>query len=268
MPGTIAEYVKSRMFGDENARLVYKIRGTQDEAEALSLLLGEIPASAVSTKGETLTKREIEIEEEDYGIWTGTCNFVKRPKKDPLDPKLNPSSYQFETGGGNTHITHSISTLQRVRADAGTLVDFHSAIGFDGQQIAGCDIVSPVFNFSETHSFDDIPGAYKLALFRATGKINNATFKGFAAGEVLFLGASGSKRGDDNWEISFRFAASENVNGLSVGGISGINKRGWDYLWLFFEDDGSQDVLVKKPSQAMVEKVYMEHDFANIGIGV
>ena len=31
---------------------------------------------------------------------------------------------------------------------------------------------------------------------------------GLAAGECLFLGASGSKRGEDDWEIAFRFAAS------------------------------------------------------------
>lgn len=36
-------------------------------------------------------------------------------------------------------------------------------------------------------------------------------WRAFAAGEVLFLGASGSKRGEEEWEITYRFAASPNV---------------------------------------------------------
>jgi len=47
---------------------------------------------------------------------------------------------------------------------------------------------------------------------------------------VLFLGATGSERGegpDDDWEITFRFAANPNQTGLSVGSISGISKKGW-----------------------------------------
>ncbi len=56
--------------------------------------------------------------------------------------------------------------------------------------------------------------------------VNNASWKGFAAGECLFLGASGSKRGSDDWEITFRFAATPNKTGLTVGDIVDINKKG------------------------------------------
>ena len=50
-----------------------------------------------------------------------------------------------------------------------------------------------------------------------TGKVNDASFKGLDAGECLFLGASGSKRGEKDWEIAFRFAGSENCAGLNTG---------------------------------------------------
>ncbi|MBN4052529.1 hypothetical protein JYT82_00275 [bacterium AH-315-K20] len=105
-------------------------------------------------------------------------------------------------------------------------------------------------------------------LFALTGKVNNGVFRGFAAGECLFLGASGSKRSDSDWEISFRFAASPNATNLTVGDITGIAKKGWEYLWVRYADavDDTAKALVKKPSAAHVEQVYDSGNFAALGI--
>lgn len=108
--------------------------------------------------------------------------------------------------------------------------------------------------------------AYRGTLFNLTGKVNNASFKGLAAGECLFLGASGAKRGSDDWEITFRFAGSPNRTGITVGGIS---KKGWEYLWVRYADveDTASNTLVKRLVAAYVEKVYEEGNFAALGIG-
>jgi hypothetical protein len=267
MPASIAEFYRSpSITGDlksSSSEITYKITGTEDETAAYALLLATAPATLI-IDGYVLAKRVFGLEHDDYGVWTGTCRFSKR------ELEVSESTYQFETGGGNTHITHSIATVQSIKLGGGTAPNNNNAIGWNGREIAGCDIISPVYNFSETHVLAavDVDAAYKLALFRATGKVNNAGFKGFATGEVLFLGASGSLRTTENeWEISYRFAASENATGLSVGGITGINKKGWEYLWLYFQDEVSQDVLVKKPLAAYVEQVYQTADFSTIGIG-
>lgn len=104
-------------------------------------------------------------------------------------------------------------------------------------------------------------------LFYLTGRVNHAPFKGFAAGEVLFLGASGSQRGQEDWEVTFSFAASPNVTGLAVGQITGIAKKGWEYLWVRYEDAVDAHTLVKQPAAAYVEQVYPYGDFALLGIG-
>ena len=261
---SINEFIQSPVIRadrkNSTAEFTYNILGTEDEAAAMSLLLGEAPVN-ITVDGFLLSHQVLEVKHSSFNHWIGTCRLSRKAMEEPL--------YQFETGGGSTHITHSISTVQRRIVGGGTAPNFGGAIGWDGQRINGCDIISPVFSFSETHSFDSafVDGAYRLALFRATGKTNNAAFKGFEAGEVLFLGASGTKRGDDRWEISYRFAASENVTGLTVGGITGINKKGWEYLWVYFAEDTSQSVLVKTPLVSHVEQVYHSHNFANIGIG-
>ncbi len=112
-------------------------------------------------------------------------------------------------------------------------------------------------------------GAYKSTLFFLTACVNNDAFKGFAPGEVLFLGASGTQRGQEDWEITFKFAASPNATGLVIGEITGINKKGWEYLWVRYADaeDTTAKVLVKKPIAVYVEQVYPMAAFAGLGIG-
>jgi hypothetical protein len=90
-----------------------------------------------------------------------------------------------------------------------------------------------------------------------------------AAGERLFLGASGSQRGTENWETTFRFAGSPNRTGIQIGSITGIAKKGWEYLWVRYADesDESARAFVKKPVGAYVERAYEEGDFSALGIG-
>ncbi len=144
--------------------------------------------------------------------------------------------FTFDTGGGTQHITQSLQTVGR-HAALGTIApNFFGAIGVNEDQVSGTDITVPVYNFTETHFINSslVTPSYKLELFRLTGRVNGGTFKGFAKGELLFLGASGSKRGVEDWEITFRFAASPNVANLQLGNITGINKEGWHYLWVRF----------------------------------
>ncbi len=241
----------------------YNILGTEDDSDALDALFAAIPTTQ-TVNGVLLTKLKPELEHTEYGVYTGKVSWSKRKRR---ELQQGDSSYQFETGGGSTHITHSRATIQRVIA-SGTAPDFKQAIGVSGREIAGCDIITPTYTFSETHVLPAalVTAAYKLALFRTTGKTNQGSFRGFAAGEVLFLGASGSFRGDDEWELTYRFAASENVSGLVIGDLTGINKKGWQYLWLHFEDDVSENTLIKKPKVAIVERVYDEADFGALAI--
>ncbi len=148
--------------------------------------------------------------------------------------------------------------------------NFHGAIGVNDDQVAGTDITVPVYNFTETHFVDDflVTSTYKSNLFLLTGRVNNAVFKDFAKGELLFLGASGSKRGKEDWEITFRFAASPNIQDLTLGTILGIAKEGWQYLWVRFSDDedSTSHTLIKRPVAAYVEQVYPYGDFGLLGL--
>jgi len=200
-------------------------------------------------------------------IWDGSALYQRfdwQPKE------TGESTFSFDTSGGTQHITQSLSTVAKY--PAGTAPDCKGAIGVsqsgDSQMVEGVDIVVPVYNWSETHYLSNatVTAAYKQTLFGLTGKVNTAAFKGFAIGEVLFLGASGSQRGTEDWEITFRFAASKNKVGLTIGTITGIDKKGWEYLWVRYKDSIDANVKVKVPAAVYTEQVYENGDFSGLGI--
>lgn len=261
MPGVISENYLSRKF-DLGARagreLVYDVVGTEDEAEVLTLISGEAPALY-----QGLTQDGIGAEPLGGGVWKGYVRYAS------LD---DDGEFTFSTGGGTTRVTQSRTTVASYAPPYSTAPDFQGAIGVTEDRVEGADIVAPAFEFSETHRLLDsaVDNAYKLALFNLTGRYNDATFRGFASGEVLFLGADGSKRtGDELWSITFRFSASPNVTGLVIGDISGIDKLGWDYLWVRYQDfeDADAFAIVKRPTAAYVERVYLAGDFSGLEIG-
>lgn len=262
MPVTVYEKWDSRettIAEDSSVDLRYIIRGTDDDATANSALLS---ASPVYYGG--LVRQSAHTERIAEDAWEGSVRYgMLEP------PETGDSSFSFDTGGGTQNITQSLATVGAYSA-SGPPPNFKGAIGATRDSVEGVDITVPVYNFSETHYIDTllVTAAYKATLFSLTGTVNNAPFRGFAAGEVLFLGASGSKRGQDDWEISYRFAASPNVLGLAVGDITGVAKRGWEYLWVRYQDteDTAAKMLVKQPVAVYVEQVYPYGNFAGLGI--
>ena len=59
------------------------------------------------------------------------------------------------------------------------------------------------------------------------------------------------------------------MTGLTIGGgITGINKDGWDYLWVRYndEEDAAAKKLVRRPEAVYVERVYLRADLNLLGI--
>lgn len=268
MPTTI-EFYKSRQSNlrgrNTTAERKYKIFGTSDDNVALQQLVATAPATVTVNNGITsilLSEVEYSVEDEDHEVFLGTAQY----KYSELSG-VSDSTYQFETTAESQHISNSYFTVARYPASSENL---NGAINYDGENVGGADILVPTYQFSETHVFTDaaITQAYKAVLFRATGKTNNAPFKGLQAGEVLFLGASGQRRAEDLlWELTFRFNCSPNLTNLSVGNITGITKRGWDLLWVRYDDSIGTQGIIKQPLGVYIERVYDETNMAALNIG-
>lgn len=268
MPVTVEEKFESRLVTtgqNPSAELRFNIRGTNDDVAARSALATTAPAAFdLHGTGLVFLPREtITIQPVGDLLWEGIVRYA-------VIPQTNESVFAFDTGGGTQHITQSLQTVGAYAPGGQVPPNFKGAIGVTADSVEGVDITVPVYQFFETHYIDDayVTPAYKGTLFALTGRVNSTPFKGFAPGECLFLGASGSKRGSGDWEINYRFAASPNVAGLVVGDIVGISKKGFEYLWVRYQDaeDSAAKALVKRPVAAYVEQVYPYGDLNALGI--
>ena len=274
MPVTVQEKFESRQSTSEqdpNAGVVpsqveraYIVSGTDDDIVAKSSL-----AAATPTLYGGLVRQTLQVEPVGPDMWEGVVRYGKAENQ---QSEPGESSFAFDTGGGTQHITQSLQTIGRYPNNA---PDFGGAIGVTHDNVEGVDITIPVYQFSETHYLPAsvVTPSYRGTLFYLTGKVNSGSFRGLQPGECLFLGASGSRRGTsaaDDWEITFRFAGSPNVSGLQVGDIGGINKKGWEYMWVRYQDAEDEDahVLIKKPIAVYIEKVYEQANLGGLGIGV
>jgi hypothetical protein len=243
----------------DNQDLVYIASGTDDDAVVKATAAANLPA----TYGGQLLQN-FQIDRVAELIWEVTARYGKKEKKDVGD-----STFEFDTTGGTQHITQALETVGF--AGIAGAPDLQEAINVTKDSVEGCDIVVPQYAWSESFIVDDadVDSAYKATLFALTGRTNDAPFRDFAEGEVLFKGARGSKRGKDDWEINFSFAASPNITGLQIGDLPPCTdtKGGWDYVSVNYVDDVDADTLIKRPSFMRILRVYESGDFSLLGIG-
>ena len=188
---------------------------------------------------------------------------------------------QFDTSGGTAHITQAKSETAYALPGA-TATARKSAINVNGDRVDGVDIVEPALSWTETY---DVPSAYVTSAYiktaaSLTGTVNDAAFRLFLAGEVLFLGLSGSQesdaqKGNGPWTLSYKFVASPNagasgtIPAITVGDITGIEKNGHDYMWVNYQQEANSTTsqLYAKPIEVYVNKVYRDSSFSSLGIG-
>jgi hypothetical protein len=271
----------------------YKLFGTADDVEVHAAVNQQISTLGYGWQYPGVS--DAQLWAESYSIaflgdnaWQVTINYEKTGAE-PSTPDPLKRSRSFDTTGGTQHITQAnqIGTRELDFATEGegtvpvferrypsTAPDQSGAIGVDANGVNGIDVVTPQLQWQETY---DVPNAYVTSSYirgvaGITGSTNSAAFRGFQAGEVLFVGCSGSQEWDDQkgrgpWTLSYRFIASKNVTGQTIGTISGIVKKGHEYLWVRYEESIDSSELVKKPKYVYVNKVYKEGNFSQLGIG-
>jgi len=225
------------------------------------------------------------VEYQGDDCWKVTINYEKIGADDSTQTAPLKRARSFDTSGGTKHVTESVTGADKAAYAAGgtTPTSMGGAIGVDDNGVNGVDVVDPALQWQESYDVPSnyVTSAYIRNLAILTGTVNEAAFRGFAAGEVLFVGASGSHEWDDQrgygpWSLSFKFVASPNAGAgktlpaLTVDTITGIEKGGHDYLWIQFAkiEDSAKAQMARRPFAVYVDKVYKDGDFSLLGIGV
>jgi len=269
---TIDEKFQSRpATGGENAQtdLIYILRGSDDEVALKAALV-----AATSFHYDGLWRKSWRVEQMGNQLWEGTVTYATLEQ---VNSEVGTIRLSIDTSGSTVHITQSLKTIGKYAPPGKTAPDFKGAIGVTHDNVEGVDIVLPLFKFTATKVFDPDHLPSLGDLYSLTGQVNSGSFTvrdtitgltiTLNAGECLFNGAKVSEpRSDGNIEISYDFAASPNVTGLAIGPITGVNKKGFEYLWVRYADIDDAQVLVKQPIAAYVERVYEAGDYAGLGL--
>jgi len=263
-----------------DAEVPWVVRGTDALDEALAYVAVRDASPEVIRgmlrKSINLTERVNDLTLKYAVRYAAPSKSDEEKKKDGQEAAI----FSFDTGGGTAHVTQSFSTIDKSPA---TAADLKKAIGWDGEHVQGVDISVPVFNFGAevTLSEEQVTPAYIAKLFKLTSKVNSVQFtleKGptFDAGEVLFLGATGSLGEPDEdglrfWKLTFRFSAFPNEPARVIGNLAPVKKDGWDYVWIQYGPElvaagAGPPQPFEVPVAAYVERVYERADFAGLGL--
>lgn len=197
----------------------------------------------------------------------------------PADNDALTTGSAFEISGEPQRITHSIFTLSRTgRAGIvpATETNHQGAINVEDGKPEGVEIIVPYMTLSLTKRFQFLSYGYLKTLRELVGQTNLDTFFGYAADEVLFLGASGSVDKDQGVTVQYKFGVRKTETDVIVraGEAAGLNeikvptKPGWYHLWVEFgeELDATSGKLAVRPQAAYVERIYKHTSFAPLQI--
>lgn len=183
----------------------------------------------------------------------------------PTPPATSDEEISFDISSQTARVTQSKSTTSSTAVGGQQATDRKGGIGWDGERYQGADVFVELFSFTITKYVPvaSVTNAYVQGLRDAAFRYNSAAFRGMAAGECLFVGASGSKRNDDDYAIAHKFLGSKNATNIAVGDITVPAKLGWEYLWAEYEaeEDATAKKLTPRPTVAHVERLYDSIDF-------
>lgn len=268
MPLTCYEVLGSRRSVTDGSGITletkWKAEGSNDETAVRQIINDTAPPIYYdAVQGNTAYRLSYEPDQVGFELWDVTVQYGQ------LDAGENPElmTFTFDTTGGTAHVTQSKGT----RSYGSSPPDFKGAIGVTKDSVEGVEIVIPSLKFSETHPIPlgMVTTGWVNTIAGITGSVNNSLWRNYPAYSVLFLGArGGSSSGSSTVPVTFDFEVGVNASDLTVGGVGGVVKRAWEYLWAFYQDeeDTGAKKRLKKPKWIFVEEVYNSTGFGALGI--
>ena len=246
----------------------YLVFGVSTEEDALSAVHDKAPAES---KGLPLDSIEIDTRETND---TFRVNAIYREEDTTVDDSSGEEDDEtptesFDCGGGTKHLLYSFGQ-RKVYGDK----DAGGAIGWNGKsgddcEIAGVDV--PTAQLRETYTkpmkISKLTTSFKRKVAALVGKVNSGSFKGWNAGEVMFLGMSYSTpaKKAKKVTVSFNFAIQPNESGVKVAGKS-VTKKGFEYVWAISKTVASSGTPKLEVKGIYVDQVCEYASFSGLGL--
>lgn len=242
----------------------YLAEGSDDYADVVAEL-GVIPSVV-----DGLPRQRIRREHVGGGFWYLTAEYsaVDQPSE-PLQLGDEPRT-EFDTTGGE-RVLRTHATIRNGYAGPGliTVADYGGAMNVVDGVANGIEIETGggVLTLSQVITRAQASDAYVRKLMTyAKRVVNNAAFRGFEAYEVRFMSARLTTRGDDNLDLTRVYNVAQNVPSGTYAGVTGIDKRGHEYIWASLERkaDATAQTVVPRVLGVYVHEIYEPIDFGEL----
>lgn len=265
MPSVIERFrSRSGTYG-ESGQIEYAITDVTIGATERATVYALVNAVAPPTMPDGLWRQMPQLDNQGGGVW-----YASVPYSPYKAPEPGNAEWQLRIGTQTMRVTHSLATISKTAPAGKTAPDFKQAVNVEGDRVGGVDRILPTFSWVETWYLDNsaVTPTYLDTLFQLTGRTNNATWRWFAAGEVLFLGAQGAPANADVCKFDFEFSAEPNLTNIVIGDITVPSKKGHEYLWVLYEpvEDATANWLPQRPRAAYVERIYEAGDYSGLGV--
>ena len=252
---------------NSTATVTYIVEGTEDDITACTSAYEFAPDefSEIPKKSASVAERLTE------NAWKIEVNYGSESKSSSGDSgsEDDEATMNFDCSAGTKHMTQAIEQTC-VYAGSGESKDSSDEasavpIGWNGKdgsesEAAGVDVSIGELRetYTKTMSKSKVTStSWKRKVAELVGKVNSGSFKGWNAGEVMFLGCSYSapSKGSKKVSVSFHFAIRLNESKATVAGQNIGSKKGFEYLWALTDDevrDGERKRKVRKIYKAVV----------------
>ena len=242
----------------------FLVKGTDDPVFAYDVLkFFAVPLRLNSIYGMSLNQVSWKLISGSES-WQFTCEY-------DYTPDVGEFTVQMDTTGGTIKQTESFQQWT-FPAPQETPRTFEYTVNVQDNKPEGVDRIIPALKLNIRARIPSAsmgaPIEYAKLVASVTGTVNRSPFLTFAAGELLFLGASGQIIGE-NLVLDYGFAASPNISNVTIGGVPNISKRGHDFLWFDYKvlKDEESGLQISKARAAYVAEVYTMSDFTVLQIG-
>jgi hypothetical protein len=255
------------------ASVTWLVKGSADPADCRSALFAAEAASLLDVSTyDGLYLNSLDRRRRGPTSWEFTAGY------DGLTPTVGSYTVSIDTTGAAILQTAALSET-RFPVTGKTLPNYLGSIDVQDGQPQGVERIIPALKISIRSKiateYVESPARYSKLIAELTGTTNNATVFSddegavFQAGELLFAGATGEVVAE-NPMLTFTFIASKNLTSVTLGDITGVNKKGHEYLWYLFDydKDATTGLLISKPRGCYVNKIYGEADHSLLKIGV
>ena len=216
----------------------------------------------IASDSDILFRDDIQLQHQGGGVYYVTVRWVKQ---DEQKPPVGQWKFSFSTTGGTFHISHSRETVAKYPSTAPSYEQAINVVKKDNDaDIEGADIIVPAtkLTYTYSHPLGVVNESFARSIADLTGGVNSATWRGFDAGSLIFLGAEGSDGSNSEAEVNYHFAYERNLENLTYGSITGVNKDGHDLLWVEKKLDTVGGKPVVKVLAVRVERCYQRFNFA------